>query len=139
MLDPYADGKSLWLELYARAVEKPERVVCRMPHRRDESRARFLAAAAQHRAYAAVIDIQSRERGLKADLTAEGYYLLTHILYNFPQNIGTDVRLCLCKHRLVRSELCEGLKHKAAAWVAYAGGQLAVGECPRAALAELHV
>ena len=63
---------------------------------------------------------------LKAYFAAGLHERLPHAFYDAPQNIGSDVRLCLIGDLIRRTVAEEGLQHLAAVRVVDAGGELAV-------------
>ena len=76
---------------------------------------------------------------LEAHLTAQGGDLLPHGAHHMAKNVGADVGLVGVGDVLRRAMFDKGIKDMADAGVADAGGQLAVGEGPGAALAKLDV
>ena len=143
MLNAHAHRKGLRLHRYARRVYGAERVARAVTDGEDRA-ARLQTLLALGRA-----DGQRRERAvfgfdachavLKAHLAAEGDHVLADCAHHVYQHVRADVGLGVVDNVLRRAVRGKLLQHPADALVVRVRVELAVGECPRAALAELHV
>ncbi|MNZ81480.1 hypothetical protein D3C78_1001490 [compost metagenome] len=142
VLDAEAHRERLGLHEHAVAVEHAHGVAGAVAEGQHHMPAGDLLAALQlHAAQLAVLDQQVADLLLEAHFAAEGDDLGAHVLDHAGEAEGADVRLVDVEDLFRRAGLDELLQHLAAEEVGVLdlAVQLAVGEGPGAALAELHV
>ena len=143
MLDANAHRKCLRLHGNARFFQHPERISRAVAQRQDEIAAGNLLCAIlrlNDRARdTATFCFDCRELRAEADLSSEVGDLLAQILHNVHQNVCSDVGLCIKENLRACARVCELLEHPVVSGIVHARVELAVRECARAALSELHV
>ena len=88
---------------------------------------------------AATFCFDCRELRAEADFSAKDDDLLAQILHDVHQNVCSDVGLCVKENLRACARVCELLEHPVVSGIVHARVELAVRECARAALSELHV
>ena len=116
-----------------------ERIPCRVPHCKHQCLAGKAAVCSSDAHKSSVFSLQSGERGVEVHLAAQRFDLLADGGNDTAQQVGAHMGL------LLPCDLCRGTvlqKHlgdKITQFIPDAGGQLAIREGARAALAELDV
>ena len=148
MLDSHAHRKRLALHEQARIAHAVEHVARRMAARENHitcrqneflARAVFLALRASHSNDASALEFHAFKTRAETHLAAPRDNLLAHGFHNIHELVGANVRLAFPKDFFRGARLRENMQHVAATRILDVRGELAVGECARAALAELHV
>ena len=85
------------------------------------------------------VALERSEPVAEAHVAAQGDELLPHPAHHLPEHVRADVGLVRPADVLRRTVRHQRFQHGVDASVVGAGGQLAVGERPRAAFAELHI
>ena len=137
VLYAHAHGEGLGLEAYAVAVERVVYVLCRVSRCEHHGRTLYKGVADPYAAYAAALDLESRDLGPEVYLAAGRDDRTADVAYDAGQTVGADVGVCVVEYLgrgAVEDERLQGLV-VVAAFLA-AREELAVGECARAALAE---
>ena len=148
MLDSHAHRKRLALHEQARIAHAVEHVARRMAARENHitcrqneflARAVFLALRASHSNDASALEFHAFKTRAEAHLAAPRDNLLAHSFHDINELVGANVRLAFPKDFFRGARLRENMQHVAATRILDVRGELAVGKCARAALAELHV
>ena len=143
VLDAYAHGKRLRLHRNALCVQHFECVARAVADREDDllCRERVVHAGAAHgqRRDVSVLRGQPGHPVTEAHLAAARDDLVPEALHDLDEHVRADVGLGVIGDVLRRAVRRKLREHEADARVVRAGVELAVGECARAALAELHV
>ena len=144
VFDPHTDGEGLGLHTDAALVERLKRIARRMADRHDDVGGGEEAAIGQVQPGQAVIlgvDLEVGDAGGEAVFAAELFDGFADAHHHRHKAEGADVGVGFGQYVIGGARLDEFGQHLAAemARVLDARIELAVGECPRAALAELHV
>ncbi len=142
VFDAETDGKRLGLDEHALAMQHAHGIAGAVPQRQHHMATLDRLAAGQHYAFElAIVDHEIGHFALEAHFAAEGDNLLAHGRDHTGEPEGADVRLAHI-HDLGRCAGTNELVHNLARvelGVLDLAVELAVGEQPGAALAELHV
>ena len=143
MLDAKADGEGLGFEEHAAPLEHAEGVARAVAQRQHHVAAAQSCSplASTTPSMLAVLDQQVGDLALEAHLAAERDDLLAHRRHHAGEAEGADMRLADVEDLRRRAGAHELVHHLAAVELRILdlAVELAVGEQPRAALAELHV
>ncbi len=142
VFDTEADGERLGFHEHTSAVEHAEGIAGAVPEGQDHMpRVELFAAVEDHAGQLAVVDQQVGDALLEAHFTTQGLDFLAHVLDHAGQAEGTDVRLADVENLLRRAGLDELVQDFATVVVRVLdlAVELAVGEGPGTAFAELHV
>ena len=143
MLDAHADGEFFLLHGHPRLVQHPEGIPGGVARGQDQGVAvHVIGPPLRHHRDAGELPpvaAQSPQLALKAHLAPQRQDLPPHGSHHLPQHIGADVGLVGPEDVPGCAVFCKGIEHKILPGVAGTGGQLSVGEGPRAPLAKLHV
>ena len=139
VLNTRADGKWLGDKLHAAFVQHSERVVGGVTHSQSQRSAGEIRAVYADTLQPAAAQLHALQRREESHLAAQAYHTLPEIPDDAAQPVGADVGLRLGEYLLRGAEFRQALQYPGAQRVVYPGRELAVRECPGAALAELHV
>ena len=140
MLDAHAHGERLRLHREPARIEHLIRIARRMADAEKCCiRLDALLSRDDERGEPSARELHIRDLRAEAHLAAKAADLLTQVLYDRAQKIRTDMRLVQVEDLLRRARRNECLEHIAHVRIADARRELAVGERPRATLAELHI
>ena len=139
VLGPEAHAEGLALQHKAAVHQHPEGIPRRVPHRKDQRLAGERPGRGQDAGQAAVFPFQTREGGVEVHLAPQRFDLFADGGDDPPQQVGAHMGLLLPGNLRRGSVLQKHLGDKAAQLIPDAGGELAVREGARAALAELDV
>ncbi len=142
MFDAKADGKRLGFDVNAPPVDHLEGIARAVSDRQHQMiSCNALAACEYHAAHSAIDDLDVIDPAFEADFATQLPDGFAHFFDHADQAKSTDMRVADIEDFLGSAGLDEFVQHFAAqmARILDLAIQLAVGKCPRAAFAELHV
>ena len=139
MLRPETDAERLALQHQAAVQQHPERVPGRVAHRKHQRLAGERTCRGQNTRQRAILPLKTGESRVEMHLAAQRLDLFPDGGDDAPQQVGAHMGLLLPGDLRRGTVLQKHLGDKAAELIPDAGGQLAVRERARAALAKLDV